>query len=84
MQEAKIQMNQSITSQFKDTNLSQLSKNKSTIKEKEKEKCYEEELAKKVFRDISGKSDKNTLIEKIAFIEYLNANKKILKVLNTT
>ena len=65
-QESKPQLNQSIASQLKESNWSQSPKKKADMKEK----CYEEELSKKIFRDLTGKAEKNTLVEKITFIEY--------------
>lgn len=39
---------------------------------------------KKMFREITGKTDKSSRVEKVELIEYLNSNKKILKVLGIT
>ena len=49
-----------------------------------KQKCYEEEFAKKIFKDVAGKAQKNTRVEKVNFIEYINSNTKILRVLGTS
>jgi hypothetical protein len=69
-------------SQFKNTN-SSFSPTKALSKSKvdNAEKSYEEELVKKIFRDILGKIDKKSRVEKIQLVEYLTNNKKVLKVL---
>lgn len=60
--------------------------NQSNIKEEEpmKKRNYEEELAKKVFKEISGAAKDNTKIEKLRLVEYLVKNKKIMRVLDQT
>lgn len=50
----------------------------------EKKKCYEEELGKKIFKDIVGECKDETKIEKLALVEHLVKNKKLLKVLGLT
>ena len=75
-----MQFNQSVTSQFKDSNLSQAALKKTD----NKEKCYEEELVKKIFKDLTGKADRHTQVEKVNFISYINSSKKIIRVLGTT
>ena len=42
---------------------------------------YEEELVKKIFKDICGSSSRTAHIEKLQLIEYLTSNPRILKVL---
>jgi predicted lipase len=64
-------------------NASSLSHSKSQAKDKDRPK-YEEELVKKIVKDIAGKCDSSTKIEKMQLIEYLNVNQKIIKVLNVS
>lgn len=37
-----------------------------------------------MFREITGRTDKSTRVEKVELISYLNSNTKILKVLGVT
>ena len=47
-------------------------------------KCYEEQLAKKIYKDIVGSAKDETAIEKLQLVEHILKNKKILKVLGLT
>lgn len=57
--ESKLQLNQTENSQFKESSFSQSPTKK---KQENGEKCYEEELVKKMFREITGKTDKSTRV----------------------